>query len=189
VKGVIFNLLEQVVTEHHGADTWDSLLDAAGVSGAYTSLGTYPDTEMGALVTAASTALGIGEEAVLFWFGTVAIPQLAARYPAFFDSHGSTEGFLQSLNTIIHPEVRKLYPGAVCPHFGITVDETGTLRMIYRSPRRLCALAEGFLMGAAKHYGETIEVAQDTCMHRGDACCTFQVKRRRTALACTAARA
>ena len=38
MKGIVFNLLEEVVTEAYGADAWDSLLDAAGLDGAYTSL-------------------------------------------------------------------------------------------------------------------------------------------------------
>lgn len=176
MKGVIFNVLEEVVTRHHGAGTWEDLLDAAGVDGAYTSLGNYPDAEMEALVGAAAQALDLEADAVLRWFGTAAMPVLAARYPGFFTAHRSTDGFLQSLNTIIHPEVRKLYPGAACPHFGFGVEPDGRLRMVYRSPRRMCALAEGFIAGAAAHYGEQVEVVQDGCMHDGAEACTFHVR-------------
>jgi len=42
MKGIVFNLLEEVVTTHHGSDTWDLLLDTARLDGAYTSLGSYP---------------------------------------------------------------------------------------------------------------------------------------------------
>ena len=31
MKGVIFNLVEEIVTDEHGADVWDELLDDAGV--------------------------------------------------------------------------------------------------------------------------------------------------------------
>jgi len=34
MKGVIFNLLEQSVQRAFGADTWDTLIESAGVSGA-----------------------------------------------------------------------------------------------------------------------------------------------------------
>ena len=34
MKGIIFILLEKVVTEAHGADTWDALLAKLGASGA-----------------------------------------------------------------------------------------------------------------------------------------------------------
>jgi predicted hydrocarbon binding protein len=184
VKGVIFNILEDAVTRAHGAATWDALLDAAGSDGAYSSLGNYPDSEIEALVGAAADALAITPEEVLRWFGTAAIPLLAERYAAFFDVQQGTVGFLESLNGMIHPEVRKLYPGAVCPHFGFGVEPDGTVRMIYRSPRRMCALAEGFIAGAAAHYGEEVALEHPTCMHRGDGACTFRVRTRRAALRC-----
>ena len=43
MKRVVFNLLEAVVTRALGDDTWDALLEAARVDGAYTSLGSCPD--------------------------------------------------------------------------------------------------------------------------------------------------
>src|SRR4029450_10824779 len=54
MKGVVFNLLEEVVRRRHGEDTWDALLDQAGLAGSYTSLGSYPDEDMSKLVLAAS---------------------------------------------------------------------------------------------------------------------------------------
>ena len=57
MKGVVFNLLETVVTENYGADTWDDLLDAAGSDGVYTSLEPYDDADLFNIVTAASKAL------------------------------------------------------------------------------------------------------------------------------------
>ena len=33
MKGVVFNLLQEVVTAAHGPDVWDDLLDRSGVSG------------------------------------------------------------------------------------------------------------------------------------------------------------
>lgn len=50
IKGIVFNLLEEIVSEQHGPDTWDALLDATEVDGSYTSLGNYPDEELLALV-------------------------------------------------------------------------------------------------------------------------------------------
>ncbi|MBN3851729.1 heme NO-binding protein, partial [Paraburkholderia sp. Ac-20342] len=37
MKGIVFNLLEELVRREHGEDAWDDLLDAAHVQGAYTS--------------------------------------------------------------------------------------------------------------------------------------------------------
>ena len=54
MKGIIFNLLEDVVIHDHGQDTWDELLNATSLDGAYTSLGSYPDAHIQALVGAAA---------------------------------------------------------------------------------------------------------------------------------------
>ena len=59
MKGVIFNLAEEVIVASYGEDTWDTLLDAAGLDGSYTSLGNYPDGDLFRLVDAASSHLGV----------------------------------------------------------------------------------------------------------------------------------
>lgn len=65
MKGVIFNLLEEVVTDHHGDSVWEALLMATGQTGVYTSLGSYADAELYKLVEAASTLTGIPVRALL----------------------------------------------------------------------------------------------------------------------------
>lgn len=176
MKGIVFNLLEEVVTRKHGAATWDSLLDASDLDGAYTSLGSYPDEDAFRLVGAASTALGVPPRDVLTWFGREAMPILAERYPGFFKAHQTVRPFLLSLNSIIHPEVRKIYPGADVPVFDFHDAPDGALLMGYESARKLCALAQGFIEGAAGHYGERIEFSQLQCMHDGDPKCVFRVE-------------
>ncbi|MBS1813797.1 MAG: heme NO-binding domain-containing protein [Acidobacteria bacterium] len=175
MKGIVFNLLEEVVTSHHGPDAWDSLLENAGLDGAYTSLGSYPDEHMGALVAAAAQTLGMTPFDVLRWYGQQAMPLLAARYPGFFMAQPSTRPFVLSVNSIIHPEVRKIYPNATCPTFDFSDAPDGALLMGYHSPRRLCALAQGFVEGAAAHYGETVVFEHQLCMHRGDEKCLCRI--------------
>lgn len=175
MKGIIFNLLEEIVREEHGEDTWDDLLDAADLDGVYTSLGNYPDEQLGRLVTAAAAALGLSVDDVVAWTGRRALPLMASRFPKFFDGHTNTRGFLLTLNDIIHPEVRKLYPGADTPEFEFDTSNPDMLVMHYRSARRLCAFARGLVEGAADHFGEAVEFKQDRCMHRGDPECVFHI--------------
>lgn len=170
VKGVVFNLLEEVVTEQHGDAAWDRILVAANVSGAYTSLGNYPDAELEAIVGAGERLLGTPRLELLRWFGRSAMPKLSAMYPQLFDGHASTPDFIATLNDVIHPEVRKLYPGADVPWFDYERSE-GHVRLGYRSTRRMCGFAEGLVLGAADHFGETVTITQPSCMLRGDARC------------------
>lgn len=176
MKGIVFNLLEEVVTTRHGDAAWDALLDATSLSGDYTSLGSYPDAEIEKLIAAGAGALKMSPAEVLRWFGREAMPLLAHRYPAFFTEHHTTLPFVLSVNSIIHPEVRKLYAGAHCPHFRFQQMPDGALQMTYDSPRKLCALAHGFIEGAAGHFGETADVEHIACMHRGDDACVLSIR-------------
>jgi hypothetical protein len=165
VKGIIFNLLEDVVVDAFGDRGWDELLDDAGLDGIYTSLGSYDDAHIMALISAAGTAMGLPDGEVLRWFGERAIPGMALRWPHFFSVHRSTIPFLRSLNSVIHPEVRKLYTGAYCPNFDFDSPADGSLVIGYRSPRKLCDLAHGFIFGAGEHYNEAVTVQHLECMH------------------------
>lgn len=181
MKGIVFNVLEQVVVANYGESVWDDLLDAAGSDGVYTSLGSYPDEQMTNLVQAAANALGMPAADVVRWFGRQAMPRFAERYPEFFVAYQSTRPFVLALNTIIHPEVRKLYTGAMCPHFDFRDGDHGALMIGYHSPRKLCALAHGFIEGAADYYHEHAEVEHLQCMIRGDERCLMRMSVRRAA--------
>lgn len=160
MKGVVFNLLEEAVTREFGEEVWEDLLDDAGLPGSYTSLGNYSDEEIDALVSAAATRLSMSPPAVLRWFGERAMPLLKERYPALFADHPSSRNFVLSVNSIIHPEVRKLYAGAACPFFHFKEDADGALTMKYESSRRLFDLAHGFVLGAAALWNETVTIVR-----------------------------
>lgn len=171
MKGIIFNLLEEVVTTHLGEKAWDGILDGSGVRGAYTSLGNYPAEEFSRLLESLSLTGGKSNRETLRWFGRLAMPHLADRYPEFFTAHKGMRSFLLSLNDVIHAEVRKLYPGAEVPVFEFEApagaDAQDALIMHYRSKRKLCQLAEGFIAGAAERFGEHVTVTQSSCMLDG----------------------
>ncbi len=175
MKGIVFNLLEEVVVWRHGEEAWDALLVRTDLAGAYTSLGSYADDDIYKLVGAAAKMLNMPAWDVLRWFGREAMPSLAARYPGYFNAHSTTRPFVLSVNHIIHPEVRKVYPGADVPTFGFRDEPDGSLLMTYRSARRLCALAQGFVEGAADHFDELVSVDHLQCMHQGDPSCLCRI--------------
>ena len=176
MKGIVFNVLERVVVDEHGDDAWETLLDRAGLDGVWTSLGSYPDSDLLALVAAASEELDIEPDAVVTWFGAKAMPHFAARYPQLFESHRNARSFVMTLNSIIHPEVRKLYPGATVPDFDFDSSSPDVLLMGYSSPRKLCSFAEGLLRGAAEHFGHRVTIDQPECMKRGDSRCLLAIR-------------
>jgi hypothetical protein len=69
-------------------------------------------------VTGAAALLGTDERTVLRTVAEGAIALLAERYRHFFTPHTDTRAFVMTLKDMIHPEVRKLCPGATPPVFG-----------------------------------------------------------------------
>lgn len=175
MKGIVFRLFETVVTQHHGEGMWDALLQDAQLEGVYSSLGSYEDAELGKLVQAASQRLQLPPQDIVRWLGREAMPILATTYPKVFAPHQTTRGFVLTLNSIIHPEVRKLYPGADVPNFDFDTSSPDVLVMRYRSARKMCSFAEGLLLGASDHFRETAHIEHPRCMHRGDAECELRI--------------
>lgn len=175
MKGVVFHLLESTVTRMHGEDFWDEVLEQAGVEGAYTTIGTYPDEELLALTRVVADRLGVTSNEVTRRFAVDAAATFAERFADFFRPHKTTRGLLLALNDIIHPEVRKLYPEARTPHFNFEPAPDGRLLMHYHSHRQMCAFAEGLIIGSAPHFGERATVEQPQCVYRGDDHCVLLV--------------
>ncbi len=175
MKGIIFNLTGEIVSREHGEDVWRELLDAAGLDGDYSALDTYPDGQLVELVDAAASKLAIPADDVVRWIGRSAMPIFAQRYPEFFEPHTTTRSFLQTLNEVIHPKVRVLFPGAVVPWIDFDTSSHEALILGYDSPRKMCAFAEGLIEGAGDHYGEGVSITQQSCMKLGDPKCLLQV--------------
>ena len=175
MKGIVFNLLEEVVSREYGEDTWDDLLEEAGLDGSYTSLGNYDDQQLLALVGAASEKIGLPAGDVVRWYGRSAFPALAGRFQPLLEPHEGVRSFALALNDIIHPEVRKLYPGATPPTFTFDTSSEERLVMGYDSERRMCAFAEGLLLGAGDYFQETVTIEQPECMHKGDERCRLEI--------------
>jgi hypothetical protein len=175
MKGVIYNLVEAVVRAERGDDAWDAVIDESGVSGAYTSLGTYPDADLSDIAATVARQVGTDPSSVVRHVGHEGLAILADRYPEFFAPHDDVRSFLMTLNEIIHPEVRRLYPGALVPEFTYRTPEPDVIELVYMSERGRCDLAEGLILGAGRHYGQRIHVSQPACVHRGDEHCVLRV--------------
>jgi predicted hydrocarbon binding protein len=163
-----------VITDDHGERVWDEVLEAAGSEGIYTAVGSYADEDLLSLVGTAAGMLDVSADDLVREFGRKAIPHFAERYPQFFTPHDNTRSFILTLNEVIHPEVRKLFPGADVPTFEFALPDERTVELAYVSTRRLCSFAEGLILGATGHYGETVEMRQTSCMKRGDAKCVLR---------------
>jgi predicted hydrocarbon binding protein len=174
VTGIIFNLLEEAVTRRFGAGAWAEMLAKVDVGG-YLPFDRYPDDEFFRLLGALPVAPEMEAEERLRWFGRAAVPLLAERYPLIFAPHRSAESFLLTLNAILHPggKVPADVEAGPLDLEVLEVEPPGGLVLGYRSARRLCALAEGFVTGTAEYYGEEVLIQQPRCMHHGEGRCAL----------------
>ncbi|WP_300426998.1 heme NO-binding domain-containing protein [uncultured Thalassolituus sp.] len=174
MKGVVFDILRDMVEEQFGLEGWNALLEKAGSDGLYLSSESYPDAEMTKLVVVACEFTGMEQEALLRHFGKYMVKQFYDRFPSFFDNCTGLLEFLASVDRIVHVEVLKLYPDANLPRFNYD-QRPGSILMEYHSKRRMCWLAEGLILGSAEHFKEPIRITHDVCMHKGDESCHIQV--------------
>jgi hypothetical protein len=160
MKGIVFTEFLEMVEETHSPEMVDAIIAEAEPpnGGAYTAVGTYPAQEMGALVGALSRQSGQPAPELLRGFGAHIFNRFAVLYPAFFEDVSDTFRFLESIETVIHTEVVKLYPDAELPSVLAERSAEDGLRITYHSPRCMADFAEGLIEGAAAHFGERIDI-------------------------------
>lgn len=178
MKGVVFDLLNEMVEEKFGFEAWENILEGAGLDGIYVATETYSDEELVKLVTQAEIVSGIPAQELTREFGKYMLPSFAKNHPVFFEGDLSLRDFLLTVDRVIHVEVRKLYPDAGLPTFdyGLDGQDSKFLTMYYKSPRKLCALSEGLIAGAADHFNENYSLEHEICMHKGAKHCELKLE-------------
>ena len=164
MKGVIFNVVQEVVEDAFGIDFWDDAVDLAGIEGSYTSLGSYEDGDMIALVGAIAELARVSRNDVLVLAGRHGFSRLASRHTELLEGVAGWRDVLDQLDGIIHPEVRKIYP-----------DADDVVLLEYESKRNLCGLAEGLVKGLGDWFESELSVTHLSCVHRGDDKCHMEV--------------
>jgi len=164
MKGIVFTeFLEMVESRFSPAMVDQIIVDARIPSGgAYTSVGTYDHGEMWSLLAALSKATETPVPDLLRTFGQHLFRRFVVAFPHFFAAAKSTFDFLASLNSVIHVEVRKLYPDAELPHFEVQERSASRMVLLYQSARHFADLAEGLIQGCAEHFREPLAIARES---------------------------
>ncbi|MDG1333244.1 MAG: heme NO-binding domain-containing protein [Crocinitomicaceae bacterium] len=158
MKGIVFTEFMEMVESKFDEDMLEGIIDDAGVSGVYTSIGTYPHTDMIQLVMALSSKSGIEIPELLRVFGGYLFSSFTRLYPHFFEDIDNSFDFLQQVEGFIHVQVKKIYPNAELPRFETKRLNPSELQMIYYSDRRMGALAVGLIQGCMEHFKDDGEV-------------------------------
>lgn len=176
MKGIVFNIFSDLVTDNFGLDTWDRLIEQTSPSSdaVYTSTEVYADEELVAYVTELSAITGAAAPDLIRTFGTYMMHRFKTIHPEFLEGH-TARSFLESVHDVIHVEVKKLHPDTLLPTFEYQSKGENQLTMIYSSPRKLCHLAEGLIVGTAELFNEAIDLHQSKCMHEGAEKCHLEL--------------
>lgn len=163
MKGIVFSEFIQMVEERFSLEVTDKIIAESKLAtgGAYTSVGTYDHREIVELVTHLSETTGTSIPDLLRAFGEYLFKRFPVLFPAHFAGVGSTFRFLATLDSKIHPEVKKLYPDAELPSFEHAFPTPDRMILEYRSQRPFADFAEGLLRGCIDHFGERIALTRE----------------------------
>src|SRR5713226_125860 len=116
MHGIIFSELRRYVNTRTGDNGWSTLLEKAGLGEKlYMSVGEYPDSEVVALVTAASVMTGYSVAATLEDFGEFITPSLMGMYGHLIKPNWRALDVIENTEETVHAVVRVQNPGAKPP--------------------------------------------------------------------------
>ena len=149
MKGIVFSEFLEMVEETYSPEVADRIITEANLEseGAYTTVGTYPHSEMIALVSQLAKVAGTDTSELLRAFGR----RLFGRFS-------------------------ELYPDAELPRFTCTRPAAGQLVMNYASRRPFSDLAHGLIEGARTHWKEDIHIGRDDSKSQEDDVVLFQTR-------------
>jgi hypothetical protein len=160
MKGIIFTKFLELVEKKFGYSTVESIIKKSELpnDGAYTSIGTYNFSEMGALVHNLHKETKIPIPDLLEVFGAYFFNYLASNYSHFLERADGLFEFYNSIHNHIHVEVIKLYPDAELPEFETLSTTDDQIVLKYTSERKLGDFAKGLLTKSAEHFNEKVKV-------------------------------
>lgn len=161
MKGIIFKEFLDMVEDKFGYEMVDNIINDSNLpnDGAYTSVGTYPHTEIVTLVSNLSKYSKIGVPTLLEVFGEHAFGIFAKAYKSMFEGHDNAFRFLSTVEGTIHVDVLKLYPEAQLPTLVTTSMDNDQMVMVYKSTRAMSDFAKGLIIGCLKHFNEEAHIA------------------------------
>ncbi len=175
--GFIFKEIEEYVKSNLGVGAWTQILTDAGLgdrkkflNGLY-----YPDEELISIVVSTASVSGSPVAHVLKEFGRFLGGHLFTAYKPLIHPDWRTLEFLENVEETIHGVVRARNKKATPPQLICHRVASREVLVNYRSERKLCQLAQGMILGVAGHYGERIQLLEETCMHRNDESCKIWV--------------
>jgi hypothetical protein len=181
MHGLVFVAWEKYLAERFGTSTLSDYRRRIGESPSDAPLTSrvYDDALLLAGVAAAHNLTGVPVDTLLYEYGRYfLINGLTSRLCSYLLTQvGNARDLLLTMSRA-HAQMAQASEGIMPPLFGydaIPGDPSG-LYMYYDSPRQLCDLLRGAIVGAAERYGERVQVVEESCMKRGADVCSFAIR-------------
>ena len=160
--GTIFVEFIDHVEAKYGLDTVDQIVDQLdgklSTGGAYTTVGNYPHGELLALATALCSIDGKAMPEIVRDFAEHLMQVFYDGHSSYFGSSPDVFDFLISVGSVIHADVRKLYPEARPPRVSGELQADGTLLLHYESYRPLAELALALTEMSGRFFGQALAI-------------------------------
>jgi hypothetical protein len=162
MKGIVFTEFFEMVEQKFGYEVVDEIISNSNLpsNGIYTAVGTYPSKEMVTLVEQLHVKSGLAVDALYQVFGEYLFHSLMKAYGHMFAEIKDSFQMLKAIDQHIHVHVKMLYPDAELPQFDVCEVDHSTLKMIYKSERRMSDLAIGLIKGCLSHFSEKAEISK-----------------------------
>ena len=160
MKGIVFTEFIDHIEHSFGLEFAEQLLDETELEsqGQYTAIGYYNHEELIALINTLHQHTRTPHSELIKQFAHYLFLRFTELFPDMFSRVTSSFTFLESIESHIHVEVRKLYHDAALPTFSHEYPSENTMVLNYESERPLADLAEGLIEGCITYFGEAIQL-------------------------------
>ncbi len=159
MKGIIVKAAEKLVISKFGIDKWEEILVASGLDSDefFMLRDDLDDTLVMTIISKIAEVLNLSLDEVLAAYAKYWVHEfLPEVYPQY--QFSSAKEFINSIEDVIHSNVRASMPNAHPPLFEFDWKNENELELRYFSPRGLIALARLMLIEIGNKYNTVIEV-------------------------------
>ena len=158
--GIVFTEFLELVEEKFGLEMADNIITSSDLksNGVYTSEGTYSFSEMLQLLTHLSNNTGLSIGNLLLVYAEHFFGVIKKSYPNILAIYKDPIEMISSIEKDIHVELRKIYPDAELPTFGVIEKTDNSLIMNYKSSRLMHFFGLGLMNKTFEHFNTTATI-------------------------------
>jgi hypothetical protein len=160
MKGIIFTSFLNFLEAELGLVASERIIAQAKLNsgGAYTTVGFYDYKELLQLISISSPALNATPSQISQKFGGYLFRILATASPQHIRGKSSCMELFETINDVIHAEIKSLYPEANPPQIRYDRISPTTATLYYQSHRCLGDVMLGLIEGASKYFCERLQI-------------------------------